>query len=202
MRKVAIPLVILAALLLAAGCSSTKLVSVWKDPEAVGRPAFSKILAVAVSADSGLRRAAEEQMVRLIGSGKVVPSYLLIPEAELKDKEKAKERVKAAGVDGALVMRVISVNEKTTYVPGTVTYGAYYGSYWGYWGYAWPVAYDPGYLRTDEIVQIETLVYSVTDEKLLWASRSATTNPTSVEMLIKEILVATADRMRREGLIK
>ena len=201
MRRVATPLVIAAGLLMAAGCSSTKLISVWKAPEA-GRSPFTKIVAVAVSADSGLRRGAEDQMVRLIGAEKAIPSYSVVPDAELKDKEKAKERVKAAGADGALVMRVISVNEKTTYVPGSTTYAVYYGSYSGYWGYAWPVAYDPGYIRTDEVVQIETLVYSVTEEKLLWASRSETTNPATVDALIKEVLVATAERMRREGLIK
>ena len=37
----------------------------------------------------------------------------------------------------------------------------YYSSFWGYYGYSWGAVYDPGYVRDDRIVSLETLIFSV-----------------------------------------
>ena len=40
--------------------------------------------------------------------------------------------------------------------------------------------YDPGYVREDQLVNFDTNIYRVADEKLLWAGRSQTSNPKEV----------------------
>jgi len=199
MRRLHVGLVVLAVL--AGGCSATKLTSVWKAPEFTSPPNFQKLLVMYVSREVAQRRAAEERLVSLIGSQKATASYTIIPEDEVRDVEKAKARVQAGGFDGVVAMRAVDVNQKTTYVPGT-TYAPYYASPWGYYGRGWGYAYDPGYVRTDTIYQIETLVYDVAKEKLLWASRSETVSPSSIEKMVEEVAVAVADRMRTEGLVR
>ena len=199
MRRICLCLVVFAVL--AGGCSATKLTSVWKAPEFTSPPDFQKLLVMYVSRDISRRRAAEEKLVSLIGPQKATASYLVIPEEEVRDVEKAKVRVKAGGFDAVVAMRTVDVNQQTTYVPGT-TYAPYYASPWGYYGRGWGYAYDPGYVRTDTVYQIETLVYDVAKEKLLWASRSETVSPSSVEKMVGEIAVAVADRMRTEGVIR
>jgi len=186
---------------LAAGCSATRLTSVWKAPEITSPPNFKKIVVMYMSRDVAQRRAAEEKLVSLIGPQRATASYTLIPEEEVRDVEKAKARVQAGGFDGAVVMRTVDVSQQQTYVPGT-TYAPYYGSPWGVYGYGWGYAYDPGYVRTDTIYQVETLVYDVPKEKLLWASRSETVSPSSIDKMVQEIAVAVSERMRTEGLVK
>ena len=44
--------------------------------------------------------------------------------------------------------------------------------------------YDPGYVKEDQYVDFNINVYSVTDDKLLWASRSQTQNPSSVPSMV------------------
>ncbi len=199
MRRLYVGFAVLAVL--ATGCSATRLTSVWKAPEFTSPPNFQKLLVMYVSREVAQRRAAEERLVSLIGSQKATASYTVIPEDEVRDVEKAKVRVKAGGFDGVVAMRAVDVNQQTTYVPGT-TYGSYYASPWGYYGRGWGHAYDPGYVRTDTIYQIETLVYDVAKEKLLWASRSETVSPSSIEKMVEEVAVAVADRMRTEGLVR
>ena len=76
------------------------------------------------------------------------------------------------------VRRVDDEHDVLAGAAGTGGYGApYYGSFYGYWGYGWGAVYDPGYLRTDTVVMVETLIYSVTQDKLVWAGHSKTTNP-------------------------
>ena len=140
-------------------------------------------------------------MVREIGAERAVASYTVVPDSDLKDAEKAKARVKEAGFDGAVVLRLLGVDQEVTYVPGSYSYTPYYGSFYGYWGYSWPAVYEPGYLRTDTVVKIETLIYSVKDDALLWAATSESVSPSGVDQLISDLAKAVSSKMRSEKLI-
>jgi hypothetical protein len=70
------------------------------------------------------------------------------------------------------------------------------------YGYGWGAAYSPGYLRTDTIVNVETLVYDLKADKLVWAGKSQSTNPDRVDALIKELVAAAAAEMKKQGLIR
>jgi hypothetical protein len=50
-------------------------------------------------------------------------------------------------------------------------------------------------------VNFNTFVYSVKDQKLLWASRSQTENPGSVPQMTDEIIGATASEMKKQGVL-
>lgn len=72
---------------------------------------------------------------------------------------------------------------------------------WGYWGYAWPAVYDPGYMSTTRYVTVEALIYRVADEKLLFAARSRTSDPSSTRALTGEVTKAVRDELMRQKLI-
>jgi hypothetical protein len=104
------------------------------------------------------------------------------------------------------MLRLVSVDKSSTYVPGSsyvvpVGYHSMYGG-WGYGGYtAYGAVYDPGYVREDQLVNFDTNVYRVADEKLLWASRSQTSNPKSVNEVIDGIIAETAKEMKKQKVI-
>lgn len=62
--------------------------------------------------------------------------------------------------------------------------------------------YDPGYVKEDQYVDFNINVYSVTDDKLLWASRSQTQNPSSVPSMVDEVIAATTQEMKKEKVLK
>ena len=190
---------LLAGALLLGACASksTEIVNSWKDPSVEPRR-FNKVLAVFMSKDVGLRRAAEEQLVRRIGSH-AVPAYKVFPDSLLADKDQAKAWVSQQGFDGAVILRPAKVEQETTVVPGhAYAVPPTYGSMWGYWGTGYGYGYDPGSVEQDQVVSVEANVYSVADDKLVWASRSKTYNPESVTRFIDEIVNATVAEMKKQ----
>lgn len=182
----------LAALLamLAAACASTQIVSAWSDPD-LKRVPFRKVLVVFQHQDPGLRRAMEREMAVDIPNS--VPAHAVFADEEVRDLERVRARVRQEGFDSAVIMRLVSVDREVTYVPGRIyTVPSYYHGFYGYWGYGWRSVYEPGYLRRDRILTIATNVYSVADDKLVWASQSETFNPTSLRSAIAEVVKATS----------
>ena len=69
------------------------------------------------------------------------------------------------------------------------------------WRNSWGAPYQPTRVRTDTIVSVETLVYSLKSDELLWASTSRTTNPRDLAALVREVADATAREMATQGLL-
>jgi hypothetical protein len=188
-----------AALLTAfVGCAATKIETRWRDPEAqLSDLAFRNVIAIAQIEDAATRREAEDEMVRVLLARptarargmQVLPSYSLIPEAELGDVEKLRAKVEAEGFDGAVVMRLIADQERVTYVPGR------YESSWSR-----VVTYDPGYTRVDRVVRVETSVYSITKGERLWSGVTRTLNPADLPELIDEVAAAVGTELTAQGL--
>ena len=192
-------LICLAVVTFVACGTSTKLTAVWKAPEA-GATRFKKILVVAQTKDQSTRRSMESHLVSRIPNS--TASYEVLTEEETRDQARAKQKIAAAGFDGAVVVRFVGKDTQTTYVPGTTWYGpAPYGSMWGYWGYGWGAVYDPGYLVTDTIISLETHVYDVGQDKLIWASKSDTVSPTSMNDLVNSLVDATVAEMKKQKVL-
>ena len=78
----------------------------------------------------------------------------------------------------------------------------YYASPWGYWGHWYPYAWDIGYLRTDTVVRIETVVYSVDRDMMIWTGLSESTNPRSVPKLIQQVAVAVGTDLKKRNVFR
>jgi hypothetical protein len=187
------------ALLLGACAPNTEVIDSWKDPN-IGPQRYEKILGVFISQDASLRRAGEDQLAKRLPN--VVPSHSALPEDATRDRDKARVWIRQQGFDGVVIMRPVKVDKETTYVPGSsYVVPAGYGSMYGYWGTGWGYAYDPGYVRQDEVVMVETNVYNVSDAKLVWASRTKSYNPESVRQLVDEIVDQTAAEMKKQKVV-
>jgi hypothetical protein len=184
-------LAILAALSLSA-CSQG-LVASWKAPNAAPfEMNGEKVAAVVLVEDESLRRAAEDALARdLSGRGAVgIPMYTLHPHAGPNDESAAKAAAERAGIVGIVVMRPVRVDKEISSTPSSFYYdgwGAYYGG--------------GGGIHTDTIVTIETLVYSLAQNQLVWGGQSKTTNPANVGRVIEDTAKRVADELVRQGLL-
>ena len=131
-----------------------------------------------------------------------MPSYRVLASSDISDGAAIRQQLAAGGFDGAVMMRVTNVTDRLSYTPGTYWYGGppYY-SFAGYWGTAWGYPFDPTYVTEDQIVSIETQIYSLTSDKLIWAARSETTNPRSVSKLGDSVIRHVTKELRKEGLM-
>jgi hypothetical protein len=205
MRR-AVQAVAVAAAMTAAACASTSFRSTWRAPDA--RPGTfrgKKVVAVFISQDEALRRGIEETLANELTKRGAdgVPAYTIIPTPEIRDEAKAKERIAASGAAGVVALRLVGREQELSGSSGGYYAAPPYSGVWGgYWGYGWAGIYDPGYLRTDTVIHVETLVYSLEQNKLVWAGQSKTTNPSSADAFVKELVAKVAAEMKKTGLVQ
>ena len=131
---------------------------------------------------------------------KGVAAYTVLDDSEIKDQEAARAKLERLGYHGAIVMRVVGRETQYSYEPGFWRTRPYYRRFWGgYWGWGWAHVQEPGYLREDRIVSVETLVYSFTQDELVWAGVSKTVNPEKIDVFVAELAEAVTKQMRRTG---
>jgi hypothetical protein len=192
-------LVVLAATLSA--CATTTYTSSWKAPDAqpVGKLTGQKVVAVVVAKNTAVRRAA----VLNANGAQGVPSYTLVPEDAVGDEAKAKAAIEGSGAAAVVVMRPVAKDKELRATSSTMYMGPTYGPYWGgYYRYGWGAAWAPAPdIRTDTIVTVETLVYSLKQNKLVWAGESRTTNPSKVDAFVRELAAGAGKEMKKLGLL-
>lgn len=199
---------VVTAAAVAAACASTSFVSSWRNPAAEpGTFKGQKVAALVMSKEQGVRFGAEDALARELTARGIVgiAAYSLIPKELVQDKEKAKEFLEKANVVGVVAMRVVGKDQQITQSAGGMYWGGpAYATFWGggYYGYGWGGVYSPGYIQTDTIVTVEILVYSLKQDKLVWAGQSETTNPSKVGPFIQELTAKAAAEMKKQGLIQ
>jgi hypothetical protein len=195
---------LLAALLFAGmmctgALGKTKLIQSWADPS-VKSYKFSKVLTVAIIDAAEIRRIAESAMARNIKKFKAIPSCTVLEKGEERDVETAKRKLKQEGFEGAVVLRMVSGDNKIQYVAPTMPDP--YLSYWSYNTWAWPINATPGYIKFDQIVELETLFYSIKDDKLLWSGVSKVSNFRNVSELVDDIAKVIAKELDKKGITR
>jgi hypothetical protein len=199
----------LAALLLAGfvtACASNAFVASWKAPDAQPlQLQGAKVAAVVMVNNEASRRVAEDKLAQEITArgGVGVPMYVLYPDAKPSNEPEARTALEKEGVLGVVVMRPVSVDKEVVSTPTIYSnpiYRGYWDAYYGAgWGTPWGVA--GGEIRTNTIVQVETLVYSLKQNKLVWGGQSQLTNPSSIDRTIHRLATAAAAELQKLGLI-
>jgi hypothetical protein len=194
LHRFALLLIALLLAVMAGGCASTRITSEWKD-ESLSRLPLRKVLAVFQIADPGQRRIFEDQMAREFPN--TTPSYTVLGDDEVRNTERVKARVRELGFDSVVIMRVVAVERQQSYVPPTPwVVPVHYVDLWGYWTLGWAEVYQPGYIRTDRVVRIATTIYSVPDDKLVFASESETFDPASLPKAVAETAKVISKQIR------
>ena len=177
--------------------------STWRSPGATAvRFAGKKVAALVISTDQHLRVSVEEQLVRELQAHGVqgAATYRMAPAEELKSADRARPWFERAGVEGVVALRPVSRDKSITYAPSVWTTSSY-STLWGYYGYGWTGVYDPGGMREDTTIVVETLVYSLPLDTLLWAGVSTTTNPKSAAVFIRQLVEAAVREMKAQRLV-
>ena len=196
-------LVATAAVTLMACASASSFHSTWRNPsiEQLNLDG-KKIAALVLSEDEAIRCGTEDALAREISAhgGVGVPAYRLLPKDLVHNKERARELLEQANVEGVVVMRAVAWNKALSPNLGTSWSSPQSGSLWGpgFWG--WGDAHD-GYLLPDTILIVETLIYSLSQDKLVWAGQSQTMSPSQVGAFIRELGTKVGTEMEKQGLL-
>ena len=183
--------------------AAPKFLSVWKAPD-VSRLNFvgKKVAALVIADDQSLQISGEEALTRELDARKVqgLATYRIIPREELKSVERARVWFEQSGVEGVVALRPVSQQKERSYSP-VVWSSGYYQSFWGYYGYGWSSVYVAPTSRTTTTIVVETLVYDLMQDKLVWAATSETTDPKDLQTFIKDLVNAAVGEMRKMKMV-
>jgi hypothetical protein len=185
---------------------STKYVSIFKNPRA-GLIDFSgkKVACFVIIPSEELRDAREETVAAEMRKRGVqaLAGNIVLPRALVKDREKSKEFLSKAGVSGAVIIRLIGDEEKTSTSSAVTTWYSQpaYSNFWGYWNYSWSSVYVYQTEWTERVVTLETMIYSIEKDELLWAGRSETSKPKDIRKFVEELAKEAGKELRKAGLV-
>jgi len=107
-----------------------------------------------------------------------VSSYSLTGEGQL-DKDAAAAKLQEIGADAVIVTRVVDQETVQNYYPPTYSTvaapSAYYGGWYGYYSLGYTYQTSPGYVEENKVFRVETNLYDLKGDKLMWSGLSETT---------------------------
>ncbi len=193
---------IFALTLAVAACSSTTVTEQWSDPEQ--KTAFNNLLVLSLNHNDTRRRVFESGFIEELDKRGIesTASYELLPDRKDLSKEAIKSSIAGTPIDAVLVMRQVKIKKEDRYVPPRYDYvgDPFYGSFYGYYGHFSPI-YTPGYITEDTIVHLESNLYRVDGEKLVWSGKTETFNPKNTDALISELAKTILGELSKSNLI-
>jgi len=197
-------LTILPATMLAAAVVSAApdFKSVWKSPDAAQVSfAGKKIAALVITQDDSLRMSGEEALVReLTARGlQAVPTYRMAPKEVLQSAESARGWFEKAGVEGVVALRPVSSEKRIAY-NDSLWMSPSYNTFWGYYGYSYSTVVVIGGADRDTVITVESLIFSVPRNQLLWAGVSETRNPKTLQTFIGDLVKQSVKELEKQGL--
>jgi len=187
-----------ATLLLSACGSTASMESTYTAPNA-NQVSFKKILVLAMTADGGLRRTAEDTLAAQVGPAEAVRSYQVFQnEEQLKNRDVVAARMRELGVDGILTLRPLYNQQEVTSYGSSYPYA--YRSFGGYYGYGWGAApYD---MSVDKVIGLETNIYSAAKGDLIWSGVTKSYNPGDMQTLVGDVAKTVRAQLEKQGLVK
>lgn len=191
-------------------CASTKIVRSWVDPS--NNTTYKHLLIIGIGESEQTRRAYESYFVDTLKQDGIEAeaSYRLIKSNVKIDKETVTAAIKGLDIDGVIVTHLVAVDEETVYRPsmdymtvyGRPGYGGVYsGSLYSYYPHVNAYVHRPGYYTTHESYTLETSLYDVKSEELVWSARTRSFSPESVDDLIVELTGLMIKDMENKKLI-
>jgi hypothetical protein len=176
--------------------------NVWRSPDAA-QVSFAgrKLAALLITQDETLRIAGEELLMRELTERGVnaTATYRIAPKEQLKSVDGARVWFEKAGVEGVVAIRPISSDQRLTY-NSSLWLSPSYSTFWGYYGYGYSTV--TGTVNRDTVITVETLIFSVERNQLIWAAVSETTNPKNLHRFVEDLVKQTAKELQKQGLLR
>jgi hypothetical protein len=191
-------LALVALAWLVTGCASTTLQSTWRDPAYTGG-AFKRVFVLALSTrDVTARRVIEDVLVAKLAAGGVeaVPAWQSLPGDGPVPESALTAAVTASRADGMLMVRLLGVDTQLTVWPPPLGPGprfGWYGAYSGWYAY-------PQVTQTQTAV-VETTLFDVRSQRIVWSATSETMNPTGVQRDAPGFADVILASLRKDGFL-
>jgi len=199
------------------GCKSSKestgSTGVWVNKEKIQGKQFHKIFIVVVTADILARTQLENDLAAVATARgyEAVKSMDLLPISLDNPKKPTKEevvaKVKESGCDAVFVASLLNKDESIRYVPGKSSYSmlpyySYTGTYYGYYNNTYETVVQPSYYAHDKNYFMQSNLYDVASEELMWSVQSELFNPSDIQKFSKGYTTSLIKELEKIKLMK
>ena len=209
--RIKVILTTLAALIMLSACASSHNTDVTSSARVKGHEPgdhVNKVIVIALVDDTKIRTALEERVVSAFQERKVEASASLALLGENYGEGKARSEMAAdlagRGFESALVITLVDVKEEMHYTQGGMNYApdiAVQGAMGQTYYVRQSSVYEPGYFSNDKKYFLESNLYRLQPEALLWSAKSTTVNPADVETGTAGVAKAVVARMAKDDMI-
>ena len=189
---------VLACGLAGSASAGTKMVKTWSEP-GLGPLKFQKVLVLVIAPHESQMQFGEAVLVSLMKRTHGISAHSVLPNDDAKDEQKMRAFMAREAFDGAVTLRLMASSQEATSTAGIVPL---YTGFWNYYGYAWPMVSDVGYVHTERLFYMETLVYSLKDDKVVWSGISKTKDPKNARQLVEEVAAAVGKDLKKRQLVE
>lgn len=201
-------------LLLASGCSSTRMTAYWKDPAYHQR--IDRVYIVGVAKQTTLRRLFEDEFARHLLAYDVIsfPSYKDQLDPELADQTEIDRQLRAHRAKVLLIARVIGQRTEEVIHPGYATYRSwpffgpwdyypapYYHNSWSYYDRRYDMIYVPATVSRHSVITAECNLYDAVSGDLIWSAQLETVAGNNVVNQIRDFIEAVTGKLNEQGLL-
>ena len=188
-----------------ASCANTKITSVWMDSKKQGT-SFNDILIIGISEEEHNRRLFEEEFTTQLTAAGIESevSYMMLPQGTAINRETVDKAIQGKSIDAVIVTHLVAVEEEKVYRQ-SMNYRPAYGYYDGlysYYPHVHTYVHQPGYYTTHEVVKLETNLYEVATEQLVWSAQSRSFAPESAKEVVDDLIKLVIKDLQEKGLIK
>jgi hypothetical protein len=208
MRKMPVLATLLAAVLLLAGCATTKLKDSWKDPQVTHK--VKRVYLVGVTRNDKIRRIFENEFARQLKAQGVtgIPSYPDLVVSGNVDREALRARLRAQGTDAVLVARIAGKEQRTAafsggeagYGIGTAPINVYYDEYYN--SSVTVVAAGPAVENQFQLINIRANLFETESAKVIWSALTETSaGDDNREQRLREYVEIVVKKLQEDGML-
>jgi len=183
-------------------CAGTQLDQKQVKEAYTGKP-MSDILVIAITGNEHNRRLFEKRFVahlKASGVDAIASEDALSMPADLKLKKEAiLEAVRQNENDAVIITHLISKKDKESYSRGGG--GAANRGFFGFYLSGASYVRDPGYSSTSSTVRLQTNLYDVKTEKLIWSGKTKTLSRNSKDPIINDVIKSVVTSLQKNKLI-
>lgn len=197
-------IVIFSTIFLLFSCANTKLSHSWVEPD--NKKLYNDLLIIGIGESQQTRRAYESYIVEELRSGgtEAEASYKLIKSSEKIERDTVIKAIQGLAIDGVIITHMVAVDEETVYRTGHshTGYNRYSRNMYSYYPRVNSYVHRPGYYTTHETYTLETSLYDIVTEELVWTARSRTFSPGAVDEVIVDLTKLLIKDLKEKNLIK
>ncbi|MGX1928683.1 hypothetical protein [Flagellimonas sp. 2504JD4-2] len=198
-------------ILILSGCSSTKLVSTWKNPDIVLFDAY-KVLVVGMAQDENVRVEFETRLKdRLNTKGIEAMRSIDLFDVKFTSSEKSEEELSLVeqqlldkGFDAILFTKVVGTENRRTFRERMQNLSNMYTNFSNDYLDHQNIYYDAEYYETFNVYHAETSLYCICVDKereLIWRGNIDVSEPVNMDRTIDSYIKLIADKMQEQEVL-